>query len=809
MSTEVTEAVEPDALSVMPRELPLMPVRDLVVFPYMVVPLFVSRAVSLKAVEAAVGAEKLVFLCAQTAAGADVPGPNDLYRVGCVGKVLRAREMPDGQWKVLVQGLRRARAEELTFDDALIRARLVALDDPPVAPGDPLIESRVRALRDGLGRLTEAGRSLPADVLAVLLELDEPGALADLVAANLGLKVADAQLILEASEIGARLAQVARALDKEVEVVALKNRIQTQAKEEMSRTQREYFLREQLKQIRQELGELEDRQSDIDELRRRLDAARMPEEAAREALRQVTRLEQMNAESSEAALVRTHLDWMADLPWSREVATDLDLSRAQVILDEDHHGLDKLKTRILEYLGVLKLKKDSRGPVLCFVGPPGVGKTSLGRSIARSLGRPFVRISLGGVRDEAEIRGHRRTYVGAMPGRIIAALKQADAKNPVILLDELDKLGGSEGRGDPAAALLEVLDPEQNKSFRDHYLNVAFDLSKVLWVATANLVDTIPAALRDRMEVTPVPGYHQGEKLEILRRFLLPRQIDACGLAPADLTFTHKALEVLVEQYTHEAGVRDLERQLAAIARKVARRFAEGDDRAVRITERRLAELLGPPRPLERLEESDTVGVATGLAWTEAGGAILHVEATLMSGRPQLTLTGQLGKVMKESAQAALSLARSKAARYGIGDAVFNDHELHVHVPQGAIPKDGPSAGVTIATALVSLLTGCPVRRDVAMTGEITLRGRVLPVGGVREKILAAARSGITTVILPAANEADLAELPPEARRKIHVHLARDIEDVLGAALVGFSPRVPGEVSGEASRVPVGPVLPT
>ncbi len=790
MSTETVESSESDALGPVPRELPLMPVRDLVVFPYMVVPLFVSRAVSLRAVEGAVGPEKLVFLCAQTAAGADMPGPNDLYRVGCVGKILRAREMPDGQWKVLVQGLRRARAEELTFDDALIRARVVALDDPPLAPGDPEIESRVRALRDGLGRLTEAGKALPPDVMAVLLELQEPGALADLVAANLGLKVPDAQLVLEASAIGARLAEVTRALDKEVEVVALKQRIQTQAKEEMSRTQREYFLREQLKQIRQELGEYGDRNSDLDELRRRLDAARLPEEAAREAIRQVARLEQMNAESSEAALVRTHLDWMADLPWAREVSTDLDLVRAQRILDEDHHGLEKLKTRILEYLGVLKLKKDSRGPVLCFVGPPGVGKTSLGRSIARALGRPFVRISLGGVRDEAEIRGHRRTYVGAMPGRIISALKQADAKNPVILLDELDKLGGSEGRGDPAAALLEVLDPEQNKSFRDHYLNVAFDLSKVLWVATANLMDTVPAALRDRMEVTPVPGYHQGEKLEILRRFLIPRQVDACGLAPADLTFTAKALDVLVEQYTLEAGVRELDRQLAAIARKVARRFAEGDDRPVRITDKRLAELLGPPRPLERMEETDTVGVATGLAWTEAGGAILHVEATAMSGRPQLTLTGQLGKVMKESAQAALSLARSKSRAYGISDELFNDHEIHVHVPQGAIPKDGPSAGVTIAAALVSLLTGCAIRRDVAMTGEVTLRGRVLPVGGVREKILAAARSGITTVVLPASNEPDLAELPAEVRKKITIRLARNIEDVLEAALIGFAPRL-------------------
>jgi ATP-dependent Lon protease len=776
-----------DGFGEVPEELPLLPIRDLVVFPYMVVPLFVSREISMSAVDRAVAGDRLLFLCAQRAAGADVPGPSDLYKVGTIGKILRLKKMPDGQIKVLVQGLRRARYEQILSAAPAIQVRMIPIEEEVVARGDAEVEGRMRLVKESLSKLTTAGKALPQDVMDVLLGLEDPGALADLVAANLGLKVPDAQIVLESSSVLERLQKVIDILHKEVEVVALQHKIQNQAKEEMSRTQREYFLREQLKQIRQELGEFDNKQEEIDELRKRIVDAALSDEASREALKQLQRLEQMNGESAEASIVRTYLDWLADLPWSKESADKVDLKNAKQILDEDHYGLEPIKERILEYLGVIKLKKDHQGPVLCFVGPPGVGKTSLGRSIARALGREFVRASLGGVRDESEIRGHRRTYVGAMPGRIISGLKQAGTKNPVFVLDELDKMG-SDTRGDPAAALLEVLDPEQNASFRDHYLNLHFDLSRVLWVATANLVDTIPAALRDRMELIHVPGYYLDEKVEIARRYLIPRQRTACGLGPEDLAFTHAALERIVEQYTFEAGVRELDRQIAAIARKVARRFAEGNTKPVRVSDKQLEKYLGPRRrQQDRLDDGDGIGVATGLAWTEAGGAILQVEATSMPGaRAQLTLTGQLGKIMKESAQAALSCARSKSESFGIAESRFSENEFHVHVPQGAIPKDGPSAGITMAAAIVSLLTGCPVRRDVAMTGEITLRGRVLAVGGVREKILAAARAGITEVVLPAANEPDLVELPQPVRGKIRIHLARKIEDVLEVALVGF-----------------------
>ncbi|MCC7381784.1 MAG: endopeptidase La [Deltaproteobacteria bacterium] len=784
MSLELEPA--PDGFGVLPDRLPVMPIRDVVVFPYMVVPLFVSREISRKAVEAALAGDRLVFLCAQKSAGADVPGASDLYDVGTVGKILRARELPDDQLKVLVQGLRRARASDFIGTAPVLEAQLEVIEEQSAAATDPEVEGLVRAVKASLSRLVEVGKALPDDVMTVLLGVDDPGALADLVAANLGLKVQEAQAVLEAPTLLSRLTRVHGILDKEVEVVAWQQQIQTKVKEEMSRTQREYFLREQLKQIRQELGDYDDRHDEAAELSRRLAASGISGEAAREASKQLRRLEQMSSESSEAAIVRTYLDWLADLPWTKETPDIVDLARAARILDEDHHGLEAIKERILEYLGVIKLKKDHRGPVLCFVGPPGVGKTSLGRSIARALGRDFVRASLGGVRDESEIRGHRRTYVGAMPGRIVAGLKQAGSRNPVFTLDEIDKLG-NDTRGDPSAALLEVLDPEQNGAFRDHYLNLPFDLSRVLWVATANLVDGIPFPLRDRMEIIHVPGYHLAEKVEIARRFLIPRQLTACGLGAADLTFTNGGIEYLIEHYTFEAGVRELERSIAAIARKIARRFAQGKNKPVRITERNIERYLGPRRRApDRVDEADTIGLATGLGWNEAGGAIIHVEATEMRGRAGLTLTGQLGKVMKESAQAALSLARARAEWLGVPDARFLDHEFHLHVPQGSIPKDGPSAGITMAAALISLLTECPVRGCVAMTGEITLRGRVLPVGGIREKLLAAARAGITEVIVPAANEPDLSEIPAAVRGQIRIHLVKKLEDALQVALVGF-----------------------
>jgi ATP-dependent Lon protease len=768
-----------------PEQLPLLPIRDLVVFPFMVVPLFVSRKLSISAVDSALGGDRLLFLCAQKNAGADEPGPNELYRVGTIGKILRMRKLPDGQVKILVQGLRRARFEDITGERPTIVVKAVPIEESGLESGVE-VEGLIRAVKESLSRLSEVGKGLPQDVMTVLMGLTEPGALGDLVASNLGMKVPDAQAVLEATSAVERLRRVNEALAKEVEVVAWQQKIQTQAKEEMSRAQREYFLREQLKQIRQELGDIDDKHEEIDELRRRLKDALLPPEAEAEASKQIRRLEQMHADAAEAAVVRTYLDWLADLPWSKLSQDRIDLSRAQQILDEDHYGLEQIKDRILEYLGVLKLKGDHKGPILCFIGPPGVGKTSLGRSIARSLGREFVRVSLGGVRDESEIRGHRRTYVGAMPGRIIAGLKQAGTRNPVFMLDELDKVG-SDARGDPAAALLEVLDPEQNSTFRDHYLNLAFDLSRVLWVATANLVDTIPPALRDRMEVIHLHGYDIDEKVEIARRYLFPKQKAECGLKDDDLKISNQTLEAIIESYTREAGLRGLDKQLASIARKVARGFAEGRTKAVKVGPKELEKYLGPRKhDPDRPDEADRVGLATGLAWTQAGGMILHVEATVMPGKGQLTLTGQLGNVMKESAQAALTVARTRAAEFGIDVDRFQEGEIHVHVPQGAIPKDGPSAGITMATAIISLFTQTPVRRDVAMTGEITLRGRVLPIGGLREKILAAVRAGITDVIVPQSNEPDLREIPPQLRQKIRIHLARELDEVLEIALVNF-----------------------
>ena len=785
----------------LPPELPLLPIRDLVVFPFMVVPLFVSRDISINAVDQALSGERLLFLCAQKDAGADVPGPSELYRVGTIGKILRMRKLPDGQLKILVQGLRRAKIDEIVCEPNRMIAKCGAIMDEPTVPNVE-VEGMMRAVKESLSKLSDVGKGLSQDVMTVLMGLTDPGALADLVASNLGLKVAEAQLVLEASSPVNRLRQVNETLAKEVEVVAWQQKIQTQAKETMSRAQREYFLREQLKQIKTELGD-DGKSEEIAELKSRIDEAQLPEEAAAEAAKQLRRLEQMHADAAEAAVVRTYLDWLADVPWAKLSEDRLDLRRAKTMLDEDHYGLHKVKDRILEYLGVLKLKRDHKGPILCFVGPPGVGKTSLGRSIARSVDRKFVRVSLGGVRDESEIRGHRRTYVGAMPGRIIAGLKQAGTRNPVFMLDEIDKLA-SDSRGDPAAALLEVLDPEQNSTFRDHYLNLPFDLSRVMFVTTANLVDPIPAALRDRMEMIRLPGYDIEEKVEIARRYIVPRRRDDAGLDGRKLTFNSSALETVIESYTREAGVRSLDRQVAAITRKVARRFAEGNDKPVRITARNVGKYLGarkhdPDKP----GDEDTVGLATGLAWTQVGGAILHVEAVAMTGRSQLTLTGQLGKVMKESAQAALSCARSKSEALGIDPKRFLEDEVHVHVPQGAIPKDGPSAGITMATAIVSLLTNTPVKRHLAMTGEITLRGRVLAVGGIREKLLAAVRAGIESLIMPAANEPDLEEVPAALRQKLEIHLVEDIEEVLAIALVDFDRRRPTRTGDREDPKPI------
>lgn len=785
-------AKEVDAFEELPEQLPLLPIRDLVVFPFMVVPLFVSRKVSIAAVEDALAADRLLFMSAQKKPSIDEPTPDDIYDIGTVGKILRMRKLPDGEVKLLVQGLRRAKIERFTKDSPCMVVKAVALEDHADPDQATEVEGLIRAVRDSLKGLGDAGKGLPKDVMTVLMGVTEPGPLADLVASNLGLKVPDAQSVLSANAPIERLLRVNEALAKEVQVVTWQQKIQTQAKEEMSRAQREYFLREQLKQIKNELGDLDAKDEEIQRLRDRLEEAGLPEEAEVEAAKQLRRLDTMNQDSAESSVVRTYLEWIGDLPWSKSSDGAIDLKAGKDILDADHYGLETVKERILEYLGVLKLKGDHKGPILCFVGPPGVGKTSLGRSIARSLGREFVRISLGGVHDESEIRGHRRTYVGAMPGRIIAGLKQAKVNNPVFMLDELDKVG-KDVRGDPAAALLEVLDPEQNDSFRDHYLNLPFDLSRVLWLGTANVVDTIPAALRDRMEIIHLAGYDADEKKEIAKKFLIPKQVESCGLDMEKVTISEPALEGIIERYTREAGLRSLERQFAKIARKIARKHAEGNTKAVRVNVNDLEKYLGPRKhDPDRPDEHDRVGLSTGLAWTEAGGSILHVEATLMRGKPGLTLTGQLGNVMKESGQAALSCARSRLAGYGLSDSALLDQEIHLHVPHGAIPKDGPSAGVTMACAIISLLADRPIRRDVAMTGEITLRGRVLAVGGLRQKLLAAARAGIREVIVPAANEPDLSEIPARLKQRLKIHKVKELDEVLELALVGFeAPRPP------------------
>jgi ATP-dependent Lon protease len=631
------------------------------------------------------------------------------------------------------------------------------------------------------------GRVLSPDILMVVEDIADAGRLADLVASNLGLKVADAQELLEVFDPVDRLKKVNEILIKELEILAMQARIRSQARDEMTKSQREYFLREQIRAIKTELGDNESKSEEITELRAKIEAANMPEEVYQEAIKQAGRLERMHQDASEATIVRTYLDWLVDIPWSKTSQDNLDLNIAQKVLDEDHFGLKKIKERILEFLAVRKLKPGGKGPILCFLGPPGVGKTSLGKSIAKAMGRRFVRISLGGVRDEADIRGHRRTYVGAMPGRIVQGLKQAGSNNPIFMLDEIDKLG-ADFRGDPAAALLEVLDPEQNFSFRDHYLNLPFDLSNVMFIATANMIDTVPAALRDRMEVITLAGYSEEEKLSIAKRFLIGKQTEENGLTPSQLEFEDEAIERVVEQYTQESGLRNLERNIAAICRKVAKRFATEEvkgDKVV-VNGNSIPKYLGPPRNLKEEErERDEVGVVTGLAWTQFGGDILNIEVTMMKKMGGgVILTGSLGDVMKESAHTALSYIRSKAPMYGIDEKVFSRYEIHVHVPQGAIPKDGPSAGVTLATAILSLLTGNPVRKDVAMTGEVTLRGKVLPIGGVKEKTLAALRHGIKEIIIPYRNHKDLDDVPKELRKRCKFQLAKEVNEVFAEALV-------------------------
>jgi len=780
-TVETQDMTERLASFAIPDEIPVLPLREMVVFPYMVLPLFVARERSIAAVEDALAGDRLVLLVAQRDGEIEDPGPDDLHRVGAVVTVMRVLRMADGRVKALVQGLARARIDSFVEQDASTWARVARIDEGTGTGWCVEAEALVRAVRARVEELLPL-KNLPPEVLSITANVSEPGQLADLVASNLKLRVAEAQEVLEIADPLQRLRKVDALLRRELDVTTVQAEIQSQAHDEMTRSQREHFLREQLRAIQAELGEGDGRLEEADDYRSKLEDAGLPDVAMTEATRQLRRLERMHPDGPEAHVVRSYLDWIVELPWANHSEDRLDLPLAKSILDEDHAHLTGIKDRILEYLGVRKLRGDSRGPILCFVGPPGVGKTSLGRSIARAMGREFVRISLGGVRDEAEIRGHRRTYVGALPGRIIQGLKQAGTNNPVFMLDEIDKLG-ADYRGDPSSALLEVLDPEQNHHFSDHYLNVPFDLSRVLFVATANLLDTIPGPLRDRMEVIRIAGYTPEEKVEIARSYLIPHQLAEHGLAEGHLHWTRSSVLELVTDYTQEAGVRGLERRIAAVCRKTARRAAEGDMRPVTVNRRTLERLLGPPPfLLEKPEGPGEVGVANGLAWTESGGEVLTLESMMTPGTG-LVLTGQIGDVMKESGHAAFTWARGRGAELGFDAAMFGRHEVHVHVPAGAIPKDGPSAGITIATAILSLATRIPVRSDTAMTGEVTLRGRVLPVGGVREKALAALRAGIRRVVLPRKNLQDLRDIPRDLKKKITFLPVDHMDEVLEAAL--------------------------
>jgi ATP-dependent Lon protease len=771
-------------LFTLPDTLPLLPVKDIVVFPYMVLPLFITREKSIKSLEAALSKDRLLFLAAQKNLSEEEPLPEDLYQVGTVALVMRMLKLPDEKIKILVQGLSKASLKEILQITPHYLAKIEHIKDPFITEITLETEALMRNIKEQLERIVSYGKILPPDMMFILETVDDPGRLADLVASNLDLTVEKAQEILEILDPIERLKTLNEVLGKEVQVLTMQAKIQSQARDEMSRTQREYFLREQMRAIRSELGEEDERAKEFRDLRRKIKKIKMPKEVEKEALRELERLEQMHPDAAEASMVRTYIDWLIDMPWSVSTEDSLDIQRAKTVLDEDHYNLEKVKDRILEYLSVHQLKKRMKGPILCFIGPPGVGKTSLGRSIAKALGRKFIRISLGGIRDEAEIRGHRRTYVGAMPGRIIQSIKQAGSNNPVFMMDEVDKIG-VDFRGDPSSALLEVLDPEQNNAFSDHYLNVPFDLSQVMFITTGNITDPIPSALKDRMEIINIPGYTEIEKLKIARTYLLPRQMDENGITPKILEISDGAILQMISQYTQEAGLRNLERELASVCRKVARRVAEGKKEKTKISTKNLQGLLGPPSILPDEErERNEIGVATGLAWTEIGGEILQVEVTTTPGKGALILTGHLGEVMKESAQAALTYARSRGEGYRIKPHVLNNKEIHIHVPAGAIPKDGPSAGITMAVALISALTGIPAKKDAAMTGEITLRGRVLPIGGLKEKALAALRYHIKDIILPYQNKKDLADLPVYLRKKMNFHLVKHMDEVLKIALV-------------------------
>ena len=770
-----------------PAEIAVLPLRDTVLFPQAFMPLAVARESSVRLIDEAVASGRMIAVFAQREAAEDDPQQQDLHPIGTASHIHKMFKLPDGSLRIIVQGVTRVRLDEVLAPRPYLRARVTELPEV-VGDKDKLeIDALQRNIKTNFQQIVSLSPLMSDDLQTLAINITEPGRLADFIASSLGtINPEVKQEVLATLDVRARLDLLNRLLIKELEVLELGSKIQSQVQSEVGKNQRDYFLREQLKAIQKELGEGDDQTREIDELRDKIEAAGLPDVVKKEALRELDRLSKMPPAAAEFTVARTYLDWIVALPWSKRTDEVIDLVHTKEVLDHEHSGLDKLKDRILEYLAVRKLNPALKGPILCFVGPPGVGKTSLARSIATSLERKFVRISLGGVRDEAEIRGHRRTYIGALPGQIIQGLRRAESKNPVFILDEVDKLG-SDFRGDPSSALLEVLDPEQNNTFRDHYLDVPFDLSEVLFITTANVLDTIPGPLRDRMEVLELAGYTEEEKLAIAREHLVGKQVQNHGLTPKQVVFTDAALRTVIRGYTREAGVRNLEREIGAICRKTARRRAEGDEAKVRVTPELVSELLGAPRYLEEEVEQRTKqpGVATGMAWTPVGGEVLFVEASRMAGGSSLTLTGQLGDVMKESARAALSWVRAHATEWNIDPEFFKASEIHLHVPSGAIPKDGPSAGVTMVTALVSTLSRRPVRGDVSMTGEITLSGKVLPVGGIKEKVLAAKRAGIKEVILPKQNEKNVKEdLNEELRRGLTIHLVSTIDEALLLALL-------------------------
>lgn len=768
--------------SAIPDILPLMPVRDIVIFTDMLLPLFVGREKSVRAVEEAVSKDGFIFLATQKETGIENPKPDQIYDVGTIGRVLRMLKLPDGRVKALVQGVAKAKIIQYTRKKSLYRVRHEVIAPAPVTEMTIEIQALMRNVRENSEKILAFRGEMTGDVSAILESIDDPGKLADLVASNLRLKIEESQMVLEVTDSVERLQKVNDLLSREVDLSSMQAKIQSNVRDEIAKSQRDYFLREQVRAIHKELGESDEKALEIEDYQKKIKRAKMTKEADAEALKQLKRLEQMHPESAESSIVRTYLDWLVEMPWSKSSKDDINIKEAKKVLDSDHYGLKKIKERILEYLSVRKLNPKMKGPILCFVGPPGVGKTSLGRAIAKAMGRKFFRISLGGIRDEAEIRGHRRTYIGALPGRILQGLKQCGTNNPVFMMDEIDKLG-SDFRGDPSSALLEALDPEQNASFSDHYLNLPFDLSKVMFVLTANMTDTIPSALLDRMEIIMLSGYTEEEKTVIAEKYLLPRQLKENGIKAKDMMISPVALQQIIAEYTSESGVRNLEREIGTICRKVARKLAEDQKGPFAVSKSNLHKYLGIPKYITEMDQEESqAGLATGLAWTQVGGEVLYVEASLIGGKGEMILTGQLGDVMQESARAAMSYARTRLGEFGIEENVFENQDVHIHVPSGATPKDGPSAGIAMATALISILSDKPVNKYVAMTGEITLRGRVLPVGGLKEKALGALRAGIKTIVIPEKNRRDLDEIPPYVKKKINFIPVKNMSEVLDIA---------------------------